>query len=39
MALAVAALSCDDTVEIDDARCADISFPNFFELMDELRLQ
>lgn len=39
MALAVAGLSSGGTVEIDDARCADISFPNFFELMDRLRLQ
>jgi 3-phosphoshikimate 1-carboxyvinyltransferase len=39
MALAIAALSSDSAVEIDDARCADISFPNFFELMDKLRLQ
>jgi 3-phosphoshikimate 1-carboxyvinyltransferase len=39
MAFAVAALSCDGAVEIDDARCADISFPNFFDLMDALRLQ
>jgi 3-phosphoshikimate 1-carboxyvinyltransferase len=39
MAFAVAALSSDGAIEIDDARCADISFPTFFDLMDKLRLQ
>jgi 3-phosphoshikimate 1-carboxyvinyltransferase len=39
MAFAVAALSSDGAIEIDDARCADISFPTFFNLMDKLRLQ
>jgi 3-phosphoshikimate 1-carboxyvinyltransferase len=39
MSFAVAALSSDGAVEIDDARCAAISFPAFFDLMDEMRLQ
>jgi 3-phosphoshikimate 1-carboxyvinyltransferase len=39
MAFAVAALSSDGVIEIDDARCAAISFPTFFDLMDKLRLQ
>jgi 3-phosphoshikimate 1-carboxyvinyltransferase len=39
MSFAVAALSSDGAVEIDDARCAAISFPAFFDLMDKMRLQ
>jgi 3-phosphoshikimate 1-carboxyvinyltransferase len=39
MSFAVAALSSDGAIEIDDARCADISFPTFFDLMDKMRLQ
>ena len=39
MSFAVAALSSDGAIEIDDARCADISFPTFFDLMDQMRLQ
>jgi 3-phosphoshikimate 1-carboxyvinyltransferase len=39
MSLAVAALSSAGAVEIDDGRCADISFPSFFDLMDKMRLQ
>jgi 3-phosphoshikimate 1-carboxyvinyltransferase len=39
MAFAVGALSSDGAIEIDDARCADISFPTFFDLMDKMRLQ
>jgi 3-phosphoshikimate 1-carboxyvinyltransferase len=39
MAFAVAALSSDGAIEIDDAECADISFPTFFDLMDKMRLQ
>ncbi|MDH3442304.1 MAG: 3-phosphoshikimate 1-carboxyvinyltransferase, partial [Deltaproteobacteria bacterium] len=33
MAFAVGALSGGGAIEIDDARCADISFPTFFDLM------
>ncbi|MGH7772561.1 MAG: 3-phosphoshikimate 1-carboxyvinyltransferase, partial [Candidatus Binatia bacterium] len=36
MALAIAALSADGGVEIDDGACADISFPGFFELLEEV---
>jgi 3-phosphoshikimate 1-carboxyvinyltransferase len=39
MSFAVAALSSAGAIEIDDARCADISFPTFFDLMEKLRLQ
>ncbi len=39
MSFAVAALCSDDAIEIDDARCADISFPTFFESMEKIRLQ
>jgi len=39
MAFAVAALSSAGAVEIDDARCADISFPTFFDLLEKMRLQ
>jgi 3-phosphoshikimate 1-carboxyvinyltransferase len=39
MSFAVAALSSHGAIEIDDARCADISFPAFFDLMDQMRLQ
>ena len=39
MAFAVAALSSDGAIEIDDARCVDISFPAFFDLVDKMRLQ
>jgi 3-phosphoshikimate 1-carboxyvinyltransferase len=39
MSFAVAALSSAGAVEIDDARCADISFPGFFDLMEKMRLQ
>jgi 3-phosphoshikimate 1-carboxyvinyltransferase len=38
MALAVAGLSTDGGVEIDDADCVDISFPGFFGLLDQIRL-
>jgi 3-phosphoshikimate 1-carboxyvinyltransferase len=38
MSLAIAGLSCADGVEIDDARCADISFPTFFDLLERLSL-
>lgn len=34
MALAVAGLSADGGVEIDDSACADISFPGFFDLLE-----
>ncbi len=36
MALAIAALSADGGVEIDDGACADISFPGFFDLLEEI---
>jgi 3-phosphoshikimate 1-carboxyvinyltransferase len=39
MSFAVAALSSAGAVEIDDARCADISFPTFFDLLEKMRLQ
>jgi 3-phosphoshikimate 1-carboxyvinyltransferase len=39
MAFAVAALSSNSAIEIDDARCVDISFPAFFDLVDKMRLQ
>jgi len=39
MAFAVAALSTGGAIEIDDARCVDISFPTFFDLMEKMRLQ
>jgi 3-phosphoshikimate 1-carboxyvinyltransferase len=39
MSFAVAALSSAGVIEIDDAQCADISFPTFFDLMDKMRLQ
>jgi 3-phosphoshikimate 1-carboxyvinyltransferase len=35
MALAVAGLSAEGGVEIDDSACADISFPGFFDLLEE----
>src|SRR6185312_7639102 len=38
MALAIAGLSTDGGVEIDDTDCADISFPGFFSLLDQIRL-
>ena len=36
MALAVAALSSEGGVEIDDSASADISFPGFFDLLEEI---
>ncbi|MGH7825886.1 MAG: 3-phosphoshikimate 1-carboxyvinyltransferase [Candidatus Binatia bacterium] len=36
MSMAVAGLTSDGGVEIDDAGCVDISFPGFFELMDKV---
>jgi 3-phosphoshikimate 1-carboxyvinyltransferase len=38
MSLAVAGLSTDGGIEIDDADCVDISFPGFFALLDKIRL-
>ena len=38
MSLAIAGLSSDAGVEIDDAGCVDISFPGFFGLLDQIRL-
>jgi 3-phosphoshikimate 1-carboxyvinyltransferase len=38
MALAIAGLSTDGGMEIDDANCVDISFPGFFGLLDQIRL-
>jgi 3-phosphoshikimate 1-carboxyvinyltransferase len=38
MALAIAGLCADGGVEIDDAQCVDISFPAFFDLLDEICL-
>jgi 3-phosphoshikimate 1-carboxyvinyltransferase len=39
MSFAIAALVSDAAVEIDDAGCADISFPTFFELLEKICLQ
>jgi 3-phosphoshikimate 1-carboxyvinyltransferase len=36
MSMAVAGLASDGGVEIDDVGCVDISFPNFFELLDSI---
>ena len=36
MALAVAALSAEGGVKLDDSACADISFPGFFEILESL---
>ena len=38
MSLAIAGLLTKGGVEIDDADCVDISFPNFFDLLDKIRL-
>jgi 3-phosphoshikimate 1-carboxyvinyltransferase len=38
MSLAIAGLCADGGVEIDDAQCVDISFPTFFDLLDEICL-
>lgn len=38
MALAIAALPSEGGLEIDDATCADISFPGFFDLLSEVSL-
>jgi 3-phosphoshikimate 1-carboxyvinyltransferase len=38
MSLAIAGLCADGGVEIDDAQCVDISFPAFFDLLDEICL-
>jgi 3-phosphoshikimate 1-carboxyvinyltransferase len=37
MSFAVAGLCADGGVELDDANCADISFPGFFHALDSLR--
>ncbi len=37
MAMAIAGLRSREGVEIDEAECVDVSFPNFFEVLDELR--
>lgn len=37
MALAVAGLSAEGGVKIDDSACADISFPGFFDLLEGIR--
>ena len=36
MSFAIAGLLSRDGVAIDDARCADISFPTFFELLGQI---
>ena len=36
MALAVAGLLADGETEIEDAECVDISYPGFFEQLDDL---
>lgn len=37
MSLAVAGLFSEGGVEIDDAACADISYPGYFDLLEQLR--
>ena len=39
MAFAIAGLVSRDGVEIDDPRCASISFPTFFDLLEQICLQ
>ena len=36
---AIAALDSQDGVEIEDADCVSVSFPGFFELLSQLRLE
>jgi 3-phosphoshikimate 1-carboxyvinyltransferase len=36
MSLAIAGLSADGGVQLDDGDCADISFPGFFDLLQEI---
>jgi len=38
MALAIAGLSSEGGVEIDDGGCVEISFPGFFDLLEEIRV-
>jgi 3-phosphoshikimate 1-carboxyvinyltransferase len=38
MSLAIAGLSSENGIEIDDAACVDISFPGFFELLGKICL-
>ena len=38
MSFAIAGLLSDHGVAVDDARCADISFPTFFELLEKICL-
>jgi 5-enolpyruvylshikimate-3-phosphate synthase len=38
MSFAIAGLLSRDGVVIDDARCADISFPTFFALLEQICL-
>ena len=38
MSLAIAGLCAEGGVEIDDAQCVAISFPTFFDLLDEICL-
>jgi 3-phosphoshikimate 1-carboxyvinyltransferase len=39
MSFAIAGLISRDGVEIDDPRCASISFPTFFDLVEQICLQ
>ena len=39
MSFAIAGLTSRDGVEIDDPRCASISFPTFFDLLEQICLQ
>ena len=39
MSFAIAGLISRDGVEIDDPRCASISFPTFFDLLEQICLQ
>ena len=38
MSLAIAGLSSENGIEIDDAACVDVSFPGFFELLGKICL-
>jgi 3-phosphoshikimate 1-carboxyvinyltransferase len=38
MALAIAALAASDTTRIEGAEAADVTFPDFFRLLEEIRV-
>lgn len=37
MCVAIASLVCDDYVKLSNAKCVDISFPTFFDILEELK--